>query len=252
MGNSPEDLYRVGVLNSSIPIVIAHGAFLDARGAMLLRSTNKYISITAESEMHYGHLHPTNHLILDQASLGVDTHFTFSTDILTQARMWLQSARYRVYQNTLDRWQIPGQNPFSVNQAFLLATRNGGLALGRPDLGVISPGAKADIIVWDGKSPAMLGWVDPVAAIILHASVGDIEHVFVDGEFKKRDRQLITEGYADIQDRFLTSAGRIQRALKELPLPSLEGDFLTGYPYGSVLELDVQRGVGTGYGPNFV
>lgn len=202
--------------------------------------------------MHYGHLHPTNHLILDQASLGVDTHFTFSTDILTQARIWLQSTRYRVFQNTLDRWQIPAHSPFSVNQAFLLATRNGGLALGRPDLGVISPGAKADVIVWDGKSPALLGWIDPVAAIILHASVGDIDHVLVDGEFKKRDGKLVIEGYADVQDRFLTSAGRIQQTLKELPLPSLEGNFLTGYPYGYVLELDAQRGVGTGYGPNFV
>lgn len=252
MGNSPEDLHSVGVLNSSTPIVIAHGAFLDARGASLLRSTNKHISITAESEMHYGHLHPTTHLILDQASLGVDTHFTFSTDILTQARLWLQSTRYRVYQNTIDRWQIPAESTFSVNQAFLLATRNGGLALGRKDLGIIAPGAKADIVVWDGRSPSMLGWADPVAAVILHASVGDIRHVLVDGEFRKRDGQLVIDGYADVQERFLASAQRIQAVIKDTPLPSREGSFLTGYPYGYVLQLDAHRGEGTGYSPNFV
>lgn len=240
------------MLNTSTPVVIAHAAFLDARGAALLKSTNQHISITPESEMHYGHLHPTTHLIMDQASLGVDTHFTFSTDILTQARLWLQSTRYRVYENTISRWQLPAESPFSVNQAFLLATRNGGLALGRKNLGVISPGAKADIVVWDGRSPSMLGWADPVAAIILHASVGDIRHVLVDGELKKRDGRLVIEGYAGIQDRFLASAKRIQATLKKTPLPSREGSFRTGYPYGYVLQLDAQRGQGTGYGPNFV
>ncbi|RYP36187.1 hypothetical protein DL767_003519 [Monosporascus sp. MG133] len=250
LGNSPEDLHRVGILNSSIPIVVSHATFLTPRGAQLLRSTNQHISVTPESEMHYGHLHPTSHLILDQASLGVDTHFTFSTDILTQARMWLQTTRYRVYKNTLDRWEIPAGNPFSVNQAFLLATRNGGLALGRKDLGVIAPDAKADIVVWDGRSPSMLGWSDPIAAVILHASVGDIEHVLVDGEFVKRDGELVIEGYKGVQDRFLKSAKRIQEALKATPLPPQEGAFLgIGYPYGQVMEIDVQRGEGTGYGP---
>lgn len=252
LGNSPQDLYRIGVLDSSTAIVLSHATFLDSRGAALLRSTNKHISITPESEMHYGHLHPTSHHILDQASLGVDTHFTFSTDILTQARLWLQSTRQRMYQNTMDRWEIPTRNPFSVNQAFLLATRNGGLALGRKDLGVIAPGAKADLIIWDGRSPALLGWVDPVAAVILHASVGDIEHVLIGGEFRKRDRQLVVEDYVDVQERFLTSAERIQGTMKEISLPVLEGKFLTGSTYGDVLQLDAQRGDGTGYGPSMV
>lgn len=70
VGNSPQDLHRVGILDSSTPIVISHAAFLDARGAALLRSTNKHISITAESEMHYGHLHPTSHLIWTRLHLG--------------------------------------------------------------------------------------------------------------------------------------------------------------------------------------
>ncbi|RYP74438.1 hypothetical protein DL769_004015 [Monosporascus sp. CRB-8-3] len=252
LGGAPEDLHRVGILNTSIPIVVSHASFLTARGAQLLRQTNQHISITAESEMHYGHLHPTSHQILDQASLGVDTHFTFSTDILTQARIWLQTTRYRLYENTMDRWQIPANNPMSVNQAFLLATRNGGLAVGRPDLGVIAPDAKADILVWDGRSPALLGWTDPIAAIILHASVGDIRDVLVDGEFRKRDGELVVEGYAGVQDRFLRSARRIQERLKETPLQSLEGSFMGGYPYGPVPQVDVQRGEGTGYGPSYV
>ena len=73
----------------------------------------------------------------------------------------------------------------SVNQAFMLATCNGGLALRRPNLNVIAKGAKADIVVWDGMSPGLLGWDDPVEAIIFHPHVDDIKHVLVDGTFVK-------------------------------------------------------------------
>ena len=217
-----------------------------------MRATNKYISITPESEMHYGHLHPTSHLIADQAALGVDTHFTFSTDILTQARLWLQTTRYKMYANTLDRWEIPNSNPFSATQAFLLATRNGGLALGRKDLGVITKGAKADLLVWDGRSPSLLGWADPIAAIILHASIGDIDHVLVDGNFVKRDKKLTVDGYDDDVDEFLDAATRIQQKLRETPLIPQVGTWVGGYPFGEQFQIDVQSGEGTGYGPSYI
>ncbi|KAI9782304.1 MAG: hypothetical protein M1816_001917 [Peltula sp. TS41687] len=250
--NDPEDVQSFDFLNTSIPIVFSHGSFITASQAQLLRQTNQYISITPESEMHYGHGHPTSHLIQDQAALGVDTHFTFSTDILTQARIWLQHARQVFYQDVLDDWHIPRNNPESVNQAFLLATRHGGLALRRSDLGVLAVGAKADLLVWNGNSPSLLGWDDPVAAIILHANVGDIEHVLVDGKFKKRDGKLVVEDYPAVQQRFLRSARRIQQVWREYPLPVLQGQFASGCDYADTMTADTLRGPGNGYGETFV
>lgn len=216
--------------------------------AELLRQTNQYVSITPESEMHYGHDHPISHLLQDQASLGVDTHFTYSSDILTQARIWLQSARQAFYRVILQYWEVPINNPMSVNQAFLLATRSGGLALRRNDIGVLAEGAKADLIIWNGNSPSILGWDDPVAAIILHASVGDIKHVMVDGKFKKRNGRLTEKKYPAIQERFLDSARRIQKIWKETPLPVLEGQSFSGFSYADVQTADVLHGPGNGYG----
>ena len=176
--NFPSDLAQFGVLEGSIPVVFSHASFLTPKDAQLLRATNHYVSIAPESEMHYGHTHPSSVHIQDQAALGVDTHMTFSSDILTQARLWLQSARYRLYDAVMQQWKIPARNPETVNQAFLLATRSGGLALRRPDLGVIRKGAKADLVVWNAReSPALLGWRDPVAAVL---------NVMVDGKFVKR------------------------------------------------------------------
>ena len=247
--NSPEDLHALNHLNISIPIVFSHASFLTAHGASLLRSANQYISITPESEMHYGHTHPISYNIQDQASLGVDTHFTFSTDVLTQARLWLQQARYEAYEDVLDRWELPYNNPMSVNQAFLLATRSGGLALRREDLGVIAEGAKADVVVWDGGSPSLLGWTDPVAAVMLHASVGDVESVVVDGKWVKKEGKLTVGDYKSVRAKFLQTARRIQDVWKNTPLPTLEQlQVPFEYPIARAKTADVQRGEGNGYG----
>ncbi|UPK91445.1 hypothetical protein LCI18_002380 [Fusarium solani-melongenae] len=252
--NDPETLHKFGLLNTSIPIVFSHGSFMPQSQYELLRSTNQYVSITPESEMHYGHLHPTSHLILDQASLGIDAHFTFSTDILTQARMWLQRVRAIFYSASLDEWHIPTNNPMSANQAFHLATRAGALSLRRPDLGVITPGAKADLVVWDGANPALLGWVDPVAAVMLHASVADIEHVLIDGVFVKRNHKLTVSNYPEVKTRFLKSARRIQGVIMDTPLPRpKQGEtWASGAQLDQAGEVDVERGEGTGYGPTWL
>lgn len=246
--NQPRDLDAYGILNGSIPIVFSHASLLTADDALLLRARDQFISITPESEMHYGHSHPHSHLILDQASIGVDTHFTYSTDILTQARFWLQSVRLHLFGNVLSEWRIPTNTPMSVGQAFLLATRNGGLALRRKDIGIIEAGAKADIVVWDARqSPSLLGWRDPVAAVLLHASVGDVYHVLVDGQFRKRDGKLVAPGYQDLRTRFQASAEKIQDKWMQTPYPVLEGQFMDGWDFDAPKVVDVVRGTGNGY-----
>ena len=203
--------------------------------------------------MHYGHDHPRSHLIQDQAALGIDTHMTFSTDILTQARIWLQYVRLTLFRADLDTWHIPSTSPMSAVQAFLLATRQGGLALRRPDLGVIRAGAKADLVVWEGRSPGMLGWVDPVAAVILHANVGDVKHVMVDGVFRKRDGKLTVANYAEVQANFTRAALDIQEVLRNTPYPELEGEYFTyGWKFRPTTTVDVARGDGDGYGKLYV
>lgn len=202
--------------------------------------------------MHYGHTHPHSHLFQDQSALGVDTHFTFSTDILTQARLWLQKTRYHLYDQVLQNWRLARNNPMSAYQAFMLATRQGGLALRRPDIGVIAPGAKADLVLWDGDSPALLGWRDPVAAVILHASVGDVDSVMVNGKWVKRDGKIVANGYPDVRKRFLASAKKIQEYYANFPYPAPEPVFASGFEITDAYVPDSQRGSGNGYGQTFL
>ncbi|KAL4899367.1 hypothetical protein BDW74DRAFT_115789 [Aspergillus multicolor] len=204
---------------ADLPIIFSHASFLTESDKKMLRKHNVFISITPESECHYGHGQETGHEISDQASLGVDTNWTFSGDIIGQARLWLQLVRLRQSEKTLHAGLLPNACPMAVEEAFLLATRQGGRALRRDDIGVITVGAKADLVVVDGESPSMLGWSNPIAAVILHAHAGDIEHVLVDGEWRKKDFKLVDlpMEWKDLRTRFLESARRVQPQFKVRP-----------------------------------
>lgn len=248
-GNTPSRLASLGWLNTSLPVIFSHASFISAADISVLRATNQYISTTPESEMHYGHAHPSADLITDQAALGTDTHFTFAADMVGQARLWMQKLRLaRAEEVLLGKGQIPRQNPMSVEQAFHLITRAGALALRRHDLGIIAPGAKADLVLFDGDSPGMLGWSDAVAAVILHSNVGDMEGVLVGGEWVKKEGKLVFPGYADVKRRFLASARRIQGIWGGIEWARVDrGMWRNQTWFGDVREVDVFRGEGTGY-----
>lgn len=188
------------------------------------RDTDQYIFTTLESGQIYGHNHPYAHLIQDPAALAVDTHFTYSTSMVQQARLWLRNARAKNYFDVINKeWKISRNNPMSVEQAFHLITRAGGLALRRDDLGVIREGAKADLVVFRTDRPNMFGWRDPLTTIILHSDVGGIEDVLVDGKFVERRGKLVFPDYDIAMQRFAASAKRIQDIWsgKEWPRPKV-------------------------------
>lgn len=136
----------------------------------------------------------------------------------------------------------------SVDQAFHLITRAGALALRRPDLGVIKIGARADLNVFKTDSPNMVGWSDPVAAIILHSDIGDLVHVLVDGQFVKRDGKLVYGDYEGVQRDLTASARKIQQIWANTDWTYLSGSLnAQSAPYGDAEVIDTQRGDGIGY-----
>ncbi|KAJ7158064.1 hypothetical protein C8R46DRAFT_1110887 [Mycena filopes] len=238
-------------LNLSLAFVFAHASQFTTAEARLLREFNQYVSITPESEMHYGHGHPASYLIQDQAALGVDTHFTFSIDIIAQMRIWLQSTRLGLYQETLDGFKIPSNTPMTVRQAFLLGTRNGGLAIKRPDLGVLKEGAKADVLVFSTDAIGLVGWSDPVAAIVLHSNVADIEDIYVDGALVKKGGKLVVDWEGEgFGDKLRASAIKFRDAFAKTNTTTFEVGVkgsLTDQDFQDPFQVDVIRGDGTGF-----
>lgn len=68
------------------------------------------------------------------------------------------------------------------------ATVQGADAIGRPDLGRLQPGAKADIIVFDLDRPHTGQVIDPIQTMLLTGHGRDVSTVVIDGRFVMRDR----------------------------------------------------------------
>ncbi|KAK3830378.1 MAG: hypothetical protein J3R72DRAFT_405427 [Linnemannia gamsii] len=204
-----------GYLNQSYPVIHSHGVSLDTNDLEILRRTNNFIAVTPESEHHYNLGQVRTNNLFPQAALGIDTSFTYSSDMLSQMRLQLQSTRLRMAQGAHSNFKFVNNTAMTVKQVFLLGTRNGGLALRRPDIGVIKKGAKADVVVFNTDNTATSAFYDPIAAVVMHSHVGNIEHVLVDGRWVKRDFKLVGLDWKEMKATFAKSARKIQKIYSE-------------------------------------
>jgi cytosine/adenosine deaminase-related metal-dependent hydrolase len=89
---------------------------------------------------------------------------------------------------------------------FTAATLGGAKALGRDDLGRIAPGAKADLLIWEGASLFMAPLRDPIKNIVYSAQSEDLTTVIIDGQIVMRDRVIPGVDLAQLS-RDLQAAG---------------------------------------------
>jgi cytosine/adenosine deaminase-related metal-dependent hydrolase len=78
----------------------------------------------------------------------------------------------------------------SSAEMFAAATIGGADALGRPDLGRLQPGAKADVAVFDLLDTMIAPTIDPVQALVLGATGRVTKAVMVDGRLVMRDGKV--------------------------------------------------------------
>ncbi|MDA1091530.1 MAG: amidohydrolase family protein [Proteobacteria bacterium] len=75
---------------------------------------------------------------------------------------------------------------------FLMATVGGADALGRPDLGRLAPGCKADIVFVRIDTPKAAPVYDPFKFMVLAATGDDVDRVIVDGKTIVDDGKVLT------------------------------------------------------------
>ncbi|WP_313193305.1 amidohydrolase family protein [Shinella zoogloeoides] len=78
----------------------------------------------------------------------------------------------------------------STAEVFDAATLGGADALGRPDIGRLQPGSKADIAIFDLSDPRFAPTVDPVQTLIFGATGRVTRAIFVDGRLSMRDGEV--------------------------------------------------------------
>lgn len=84
-----------------------------------------------------------------------------------------------------------GPAALGAREALEIATLGGARVLGRPDLGSLAPGQRADLVLWDVSELAAAGEWDPVAALVFCAPMRP-RSVYVEGRAVVRDHHLLT------------------------------------------------------------
>ena len=104
------------------------------------------------------------------------------------------------------------------------ATLAGAKALGRPDLGRLEAGAKADLLVFDLFKPHLQPVWDPVKNLVWKGHAGDLVFSMIHGKPVVRDGALLTMDEAAVMRTAAGAARKIWSVAEErgiLPPPAV-------------------------------
>lgn len=210
-GKSPvEFLKDVGVLGEDL--IAAHAIYTSERD----------IGIMAESKMTVAHCASSYVKNAQRAPMAVYRKRGINVALGTDQNSMdmLQEMRLALFSSKLNEGNAMATTCLDVYNAITL---NATKALGRDDLGRLSAGAKADIILIDTKQPHWFPYRDPLKMLIYHGNRNDIDTVIVDGQMVMSGRRVLTLDEEEVMAKADETARRIWRkAESETGLP----DFL--------------------------
>ncbi|OJJ49787.1 hypothetical protein ASPZODRAFT_149262 [Penicilliopsis zonata CBS 506.65] len=176
-------LESYGLLGADL--LSSHSNAADHDDALLLKRHNAYILCTPKIEMQMAIGEPLafHEDFSSICSLGIDCHSNNSSDMMTQMRLALQSARARFSQPFLDQGIIPRKLKALVQGVFSLGT------IQENEIGSIATGKLADLVIFKTTSPSMVfaAQGNPLTAIAMYPSVRDFDMVIVNGKIRKEN-----------------------------------------------------------------
>jgi cytosine/adenosine deaminase-related metal-dependent hydrolase len=206
-----------GLLGSNNNIV--HGNNLTDDQLKMMIDLGVTFSITPEGEMTQGHGYPITGRLLrlgSAPSLGVDLESGFSGDMFTVARLALgmqraiDNAESRELKNSL-----PETSTIYCRQVLEWITIQGAKALKLDhEIGSLSVGKKADIVMIHADELNMWPIHDPVSSVIMQTSLLNIDTVIINGEIKKQSGKLIHDGIAEGKALLHESGMRLMKELR--------------------------------------
>lgn len=191
-------MHECGVLSRESSVILSHANHITENDSKLVKENGAYLSSTPSVELQMGMGTPVcfdaDRDVQSCSALGVDCHNVTLASVVSEMRCALVHSR-AVYN---DKFRAAGKMPAKINhtvqEAYALGTIQGARAVGmEKDIGSLEAGKKADIIVFDALSPSMICGAqrDPITAIVMHSTPGDIVMTFVDGILRKKDGKVL-------------------------------------------------------------
>ncbi|MGL9618685.1 amidohydrolase family protein [Bradyrhizobium sp. U531] len=205
-----ERLIEAGLVGPGVNIV--HGN--DLPDALLDRMVDLGVSfsVTPENEMIQGHGFPITGRLLKRGvrpSIGIDLESVLAGDLLSVARVAL--SMQRALDNAESRkasGTIPATTTIPVREALRWVTTEGARMLGREhQIGSLTPGKLADLVIIDASDLNLVPVHDPVATVVMQTSLANIEAVMIGGAWKKRNGRLLADGL-ETKKELLAQSGR--------------------------------------------
>jgi 5-methylthioadenosine/S-adenosylhomocysteine deaminase len=175
--------------------VYVHAATLGTDSYQRIAATGGSVSVSTESEQSAGQGYPPTWQVRRYdipVSLSMDTSVWWSGDLFSAMRTTLGADRSREHLEAHAAGETVTQLHLRAEHVVDWATRGGARALGRDDLGRLTPGAKADVVlVKNDASPVSFPLLNPYGHVAFQAQRGDVHTVVVDGRVVKHEHRLV-------------------------------------------------------------
>ena len=175
--------------------VYVHAATLTTDSYHRIAATGGSVSVSTESEQSAGQGYPPTWQVRRHdipVSLSMDTSVWWSSDLFSAMRTTLGADRSREHLEAHAAGDTVTHTHLRAEQVVDWATRGGARALGRDDLGRLTPGAKADVVlIKNDASPVSFPLLNPYGHVAFQAQRGDVHTVLVNGRIVKQDHRLV-------------------------------------------------------------
>jgi 5-methylthioadenosine/S-adenosylhomocysteine deaminase len=220
--------------------VYVHAATLSTDSYQRIAATGGTISVSTESEQSAGQGYPPTWQVRRHGipvALSMDTSVWWSGDLFSAMRTTLGADRAREHPEAHVKGETVTHAQLRAEQVIDWATRGGARALGRDDLGRLTPGAKADVVlIKNDASPVSFPLLNPYGHVAFQAQRGDVHTVLVDGRIVKHEHRLAGADLAAVRRTAEATVDYLRGALGEEAwtagmFPDLPGTELLANPY---------------------
>lgn len=188
------------------PVLAAHCVYVDEADMEIMARCGVSVAHNPQSNMKLASgIAPVSRMLEAGINVGIGTDGPSSNNDLD---MWEELRTASLLQ------KVATLNPcvLTAYQTLRMATVHGAKAIGREDeLGVIAPGALADLMLVDMRRTHLSPQNDLIANLVYCGKASDVDTVIVDGQVVVKEHQLLT---ADVQTLCRDAGERVDEIKK--------------------------------------
>lgn len=170
-----------------VPVIAAHGIYLDAADQRLLAEHHVSVAHNPGSNLKLANgIAPVQNLLDSGVNVSLGTDGAASNNNLNLFEEMHLAA-------LLQKWVRRNPEALPAREVLRMATIRGARALGlESEIGSLEVGKRADVIVIDAAQPHLSPRHDAVALLVYSAQAADVSMVLVDGRVLLEDRKFTT------------------------------------------------------------